>query len=168
MTKPTQTPGVGLLQETKFDQFSLGEVRPSTEAGERFKRYPEAARVELPRGWRWGQMKFWQTLVSRRSRRKFAGEAISQEELAMLLWATQGVTAQSGNHLLRTAPSAGALYPIETYLAVERVEGVAPGLYHFDVRDFQLARLASGNFGEQVAEAALGQHFIGQGAVIFL
>jgi SagB-type dehydrogenase family enzyme len=168
MMKPTQAPGAGVLQETKFDQFSLAEVGPGSEAGERFKQYPDAERIVLPRGWHWGQMKLWQALVSRRSRRKFTKEAISLEELTILLWAAQGVTAQSGAHLLRTAPSAGALYPLEVYLAVERVEGVAPGLYHFDVRDFQLARLADGHFGPQVAEAALGQGFVGQSAVVFI
>jgi SagB-type dehydrogenase family enzyme len=157
-----------VLQETKFDQFSLGEVRPGTGAGERFKRYPEAERIPLPRGWHWGRMKLWQALLGRRSRRKYAEAAIGVEDLAMLLWSAQGITAQSGTHLLRTAPSAGALYPLETYLAVERVEGVAPGLYHFDVRDFHLERLAAGSFSRQVAEAALGQGFVARAAAVFI
>lgn len=168
MTKLTQSPGFQFLQETKFDHLSLTGSRPTMEMGERFKEYPTADKVDLPRGWHWGEVDFWQALHTRRSRRKYAEESISMQELAMLLWSTQGVTAQAGAHLLRTTPSAGALYPLETYVAVERVDALEPGLFHLDVRNFQLARLASGNFGWEVAEAALGQSFITSAAVVFI
>jgi SagB-type dehydrogenase family enzyme len=69
---------------------------------------------------------------------------------------------------MRTAPSAGALYPIETYVAVNRIEGIDPGILHFDVKGFQLERLTSGNSGQDVAKAALDQDFLNRAHVIFI
>jgi SagB-type dehydrogenase family enzyme len=60
------------------------------------------------------------------------------------------------------------LYPVETYCAIERVEGLAPGLYHFQVENFQLELLRQGSCGEDLALACLGQQFIRQAAVNFI
>lgn len=85
-----------------------------------------------------------------------------------MLWASQGITAQAGKYLFRTAPSGGALYPIETYLSIHRVEGIDPGLYHFDPELFMLERLTKLSVGEQVAAACLNQKFIASSAVTFI
>lgn len=80
--------------------------------------------------------------------------------MAALLWAAQGVTARQGPYLLRTAPSAGALYPFETYVILNRVEGMEPGLAHFDPTAFELRRLRAGNLSEELVDGCLRQRFL--------
>ncbi len=60
---------------------------------------------------------------------------MTQEALSRLLFHTDGITTERGGTRLRAAPSAGALYPIETYVVVHRVEGVEAGVYHYAVQD---------------------------------
>ena len=57
----------------------------------------------------------------------------------------------------RTAPSAGGLYPIETYVVINRVDGIEQGVYHYNIRRHALEELELGNFGRQIALAALDQ-----------
>jgi SagB-type dehydrogenase family enzyme len=71
-------------------------------------------------------------------------------------------------HLLRTAPSAGALYPFETYLYVDRVVDVQQGIYHFHVPDFELECLQEGDFNHQITSASLGQPVVRKAAVVFI
>ncbi|MDZ7672148.1 MAG: SagB/ThcOx family dehydrogenase [Halanaerobiales bacterium] len=66
---------------------------------------------------------------NRKSRRKYNNESLTLKELSFLLWATQGVR---DDHIrLRTVPSGGAVHPFETYLYLNRVEGIKPGLYRY-------------------------------------
>jgi SagB-type dehydrogenase family enzyme len=88
--------------------------------------------------------------------------------LALLLWATQGITAAAGNFLLRASPSAGALYPVETYLAVHRVEGVEPGIWHFQVPGASLELIQAGDYRRELVAAGLDQDFLGTAAAVFL
>lgn len=157
------------LQATKFAREEReGQLPPAIQRTEPCKTYPKAEAVELPRVWPQQGADLLSLLQHRRSVRKFAEEAISLEELALLLWGSQGVTGQAGSFLFRTAPSAGALYPIETYLAIQRVTGLVPGIYHFDVQGFRLERLAEMAPGQPLAEACLGQRFIAQAPVNFV
>jgi SagB-type dehydrogenase family enzyme len=80
-----------------------------------------------------GGMPVIQAIRQRRSRRRFMRNPLTLEELSFLLWATQGLSRPfgEGSPMLRTVPSAGARHPFETYLLVNRVEGVAPGLYRY-------------------------------------
>ena len=64
--------------------------------------------------------------------------------------------------------AAGALYPVETYLAVRGVEAVPAGLYHFQPAEFVLERLQEGFSGDKVAAASLGQHFLADAGVVFI
>ena len=106
------------LQATKCAREAKdGQAPPAIQRTERWKTYPEAEVVELPRAWPQQGADLLSLLQQRRSQRSFVAESISLEELALLLWASQGITGQAGSYLFRTAPSAGALYPMETYLA---------------------------------------------------
>jgi SagB-type dehydrogenase family enzyme len=157
------------LQETKLRRETIGtRPKPRILTAEPFKRYPQAEKVLLPRSWDGEETNLWRLLQRRRSKRDYAAQGLGLTDLALLLWASQGVTAQAGSCYLRTAPSAGALYPIETYVAAERVEGVEPGLLHFDVKGFQLERLALGAPGRSVAKVSLGQTFVSRAAAVFI
>ncbi len=109
-------------------------------------------------------------IAIRESHRRYLPDALSLNELAMLLWASQGVR-QIFNQaaVLRTVPSAGCRHPFETYLVVSRVEGLTPALYrylpieHALVLEREVAGLA-----RQLAEAAHGQRFVAEAAVTFI
>lgn len=122
-----------------------------------YKDYPDAPVIPLEPPVGTEGPTLWQTLAQRRSQRRFGGQAVTLAETSRLLWAAQGATARAGHLLLRTAPSAGALYPIETYLIVHRVEGLEPGVYHYDVRRHALEQLQRGDLRQQTARAALDQ-----------
>ena len=110
----------------------------------------------------------WEVLAKRRSIRDYSPAPLSMEELANLLWATQGITDRSFSPWYRTAPSAGALHPIDTYLIVNRVQGLAPGIYFLHVENFSLERKNQGDFSRQVAQAALNQDMAREAAVVFI
>ncbi len=110
----------------------------------------------------------WSVLGARRSKRNFLPEPLTLQELNLLLWGSQGVTADMGDYQLRTAPSAGALYPVETYLVVNRVEGMEPGLYHLDVKGWALEGLELGDLSGAATKALLGQEMARTAAVNFL
>jgi SagB-type dehydrogenase family enzyme len=109
-----------------------------------------------------------QVLAERRSKRNFLPDPLNLEELGFLLWATQGITADMQEYQLRTAPSAGALYPVETYLVVRAVEGLPQGVFHFNVRDFHLELLREGDYVRQVFESSHSQEMVRLAAVNFV
>ena len=121
-----------------------------------FKRYPEAALFELPRPAAPATPLF-ETLRTRRSRRRYAAGGLTLEELSHLLWAASGVTARRWGIPLRTAPSGGALYPIEVYVVVHDVEGLEPGIYHLAVEPFVLERLREGDWRAECAWSSMNQ-----------
>src|SRR4030042_4372899 len=127
------------------------------------------AAIPLPEPDLTGVPNLRQLLYSRRSRREYeTGQPLPPEKLSTLLWATQGVTARYGEVLFRTAPSAGGLYPVETYLFVRAVEGIDPGLYHFRPHTFDLEFLKKGDVAGDVAEAALGHRRVMAAQVTFI
>ncbi len=158
------------LKETKYDRESilrrddLGPIpRPPV-----YKNYPEAARIALPKPAFEKTESLWSILNQRRSRRRYTPDPISMTTLATLLWAAQGITLSARDYQFRTAPSAGALYPVETYLSIHRVSDLKQGIYHFNVLDFALEEIGQGNFGEHLTRAALDQAIVGRGAVLFI
>lgn len=111
----------------------------------------------------------WQLLRDRRSKREYdAGRNLKKDLLSALLWATQGVTAKYGEFLFRTAPSAGGLYPVETYLFLRAVEGLEPGIYHFRAHVFDLEFLKKGDYSRELTDAALGQMIVMGAQVTFI
>ncbi len=106
----------------------------------------------------------------RRSRRAFLPEPLSLDELSWLLWATQGVQKVFGDRsTFRTVPSAGARHALETYLAVSRVSGLAPGLYRYLPIEHQLiCEYQDSDINIKLTEGVLGQTFALKAAVTFI
>ncbi|MGD2148245.1 MAG: SagB/ThcOx family dehydrogenase, partial [Anaerolineae bacterium] len=142
---------------------------PIPDWGERVaphKSYPDAERLVLPDpGTRQG-LSVADALETRRSVRSYSDRRLSLEELSNLLHGAQGIT--DPRLRFRAAPSAGALYPIETYTVVHDVTGLAPGIYHYAVMGHALECLDQGNFRTTVTQAGLGQAFLGQANVCFI
>jgi SagB-type dehydrogenase family enzyme len=111
--------------------------------------------VSLPQPRASGTRSVEEALAQRRSVRDYADEPLTAAQLAQLLWAAQGITMPSRG--LRTAPSAGALYPLEVYVAVERVVGVPAGVYHYAPGPHRLELVVDRPVRAQLCEAALSQ-----------
>lgn len=124
--------------------------------------------IELPAPEPAESPSLWTAIHARRSIRSYRRDPVTLKEMSQLLWATQGMTEKVGGYRLRSAPSAGALYPIETYLVVNRVDGLEPGLYHYDAPDTVLQFLRAGELGAEAAAAALDQPMAENAAVVFV
>jgi SagB-type dehydrogenase family enzyme len=112
----------------------------------------------------------FECIADRQSRRKYTGQPLSLAELSYLLWATQGVKRHvAGPRVtIRTVPSGGAMHPLETYIAAQRVEGLKPGLYRYLPLDHALALVyAADDLAKRVTEAARDQ-FDGSCAAVFI
>jgi SagB-type dehydrogenase family enzyme len=93
-------------------------------------------------------------LRERRSQREYRQGPLSLEEVAQLLWAAQGITHRWG---FRTAPSAGALYPLETYLVAGEVRNLPSGVYRYLSHRHELALVLSGDMCSRLCSASLKQ-----------
>jgi SagB-type dehydrogenase family enzyme len=98
-----------------------------------------------------------EALLARKSTRSFSKDPLLLSEISQLLWAAQGVTRKDGK---RTAPSAGALYPLEVYVVASKVHGLGPGIYHYLPEDHELELVHSGDLKIQLFTAALRQESI--------
>jgi len=140
----------------------LWQTKPET-----YKRYPSAPRIKLDDPDREGGMVLWKAVDLRRSVRDFGDKILAKTHLSQLLWATQGITKEYMGCDLRAAPSAGALYPVETYLVVNTVQDIEPGVYHYAIQSHELEQLKQGDFREAVARAALDQGTAAEANVVF-
>ena len=137
------------------------------------KPYPEeAALIDLvpPEDITVGGIPLIDAIKRRRSHRQFKQDALTLEELSFLLWATQGVSRviHAGQTVLRTVPSGGARHPFETYLLINRVDGLDPGLYRYLSMEHKLYLLsAEQGLKERVHEATNDQYVLGS-AVVFI
>ena len=103
-----------------------------------------------------------QSLLNRRSTRSYTDEPLTLQEVSQLLWAAQGTTDPRG---YRTAPSAGALYPLELYLVAGDVEGWISGVYRYEPDGHQLVKTMDGDHRAELANAALEQSSVREGAI---
>jgi SagB-type dehydrogenase family enzyme len=136
------------------------------------KTYPGRRRISLPAAVE-AASELPRVLLARRTEREFSGEAVPLEKIATLLRYTWGATGELdspifGKLLLKTSPSGGARHPIEVYLVAHDVAGLAPGIYHYDVRAHALAQLRRGRLRKRFEELAVGQRHVGRAAALFL
>lgn len=106
-----------------------------------------------------------EALYKRRSAREYKKESLSLTSVAQLLWAAQGITDKGG---LRTAPSAGALYPLEVYLISGAVDGLPTGVYHYHPAGHRLEWVTTGDKRAQLAAVAGMQNAVSHGAAILV
>jgi SagB-type dehydrogenase family enzyme len=104
-------------------------------------------------------------LRERQSVREYSGDPVTLAELSQLLWAAQGVTHSRGR---RTAPSAGALYPLELYVVAGRVDGLEKGLYRYRIGDHDLLEVSREDLQGELTAAALGQECIADAAAVIV
>lgn len=120
---------------------------------------------DLPKPQEKGALSLEEVLFRRRSIREFAERPLALSQLSQLLFACQGQTSVSGR---RTAPSAGALYPLDLYALVGRVEGLPSGLYRYDPGSHRLLQTMKGDRRERLSRACLGQSWVREAPVSFV
>lgn len=167
--------GIGneFMEKTKYKYLSesyqsQGKQQPPLELD--YDLTKPIIKLPSPDSLKYGQTPLIEVINSRRSVRQYSGEALSLEELSYLLWCTQGVKKVSrGVATLRTVPSAGARHAFETFLLINRVVGLKPGLYRFLALGHGLIEVnLDPDIGEKVVAGCLGQRFIASSAVTFI
>jgi SagB-type dehydrogenase family enzyme len=98
-------------------------------------------------------------LTQRRSVRAFADKPLSMQKIRKLAWSAQGITAKEG---YRTCPSAGALYPLELYIAT------TSGVYHYVPKGNTLKQISTKDLRRSLAADCLGQQPVAQAAAVFV
>lgn len=116
--------------------------------------------VSLPKPVFGGHVSLEEAMSQRRSHRSFSSESLSIEQISQLLWAAQGLT--DTRDMLRTAPSAGALYPLDLYLVAGKIKGIPEGIYLYHPHKHALKKILSGDFRDALHLAALGQSSVKQ------
>jgi SagB-type dehydrogenase family enzyme len=119
----------------------------------------QSTEIALPAPRLEGGLILTDAIRQRRSLRTLAATPLSLETVGQLLWAAQGITSPDG---LRTAPSAGALYPLELHLVAGAVEGLAEGCYRYHPDRHSLTPEVEGDLRAALASAALGQVWIAE------
>jgi SagB-type dehydrogenase family enzyme len=163
--------GAAFQEETKYNPEKLaGYALDWSKQPAPFKNYKNPIeRVALPNPEIAGAPSIWTALQKRRSRRAYRVEGrLAIGLLSTLLWATQGATAKWGDLILRTAPSAGGLFPVETYIYARAVEKLEEGFYHFRPQAFDLECVEKGDFSGRLAHAALDQAIAAEAQVTFI
>ena len=122
-------------------------------------------KVVLPDPSHTGSTSLERLLAQRRSVRDYENTTVDLAEIGQLLWAAQGITDSRG---FRTAPSAGALYPLELYVVAGRIEGLAKGVYHYDPKRHQLMQTSDDDLQDALTEVALSQDCIENASAVIV
>ena len=164
--------GIGreFFEKTKYKYLSpspqqKGAVPPELQAD--FTETDE--KLELPSFGNIGS-ELQKIIEQRKSLRRYGEKALTQQELSYLLWCAQGVKkAEAGLHTFRTVPSAGARHAFETFVLVNRVEGLRPLMYQYLALEHKLGIVSQDDrIAEKIMFGCLGQTMIVRSAVTFI
>lgn len=160
--------GKKFMEMTKYQNMGdspqqLGESQPPLEAPvdteERIP-LPDSSSLGL------GNVPLLETINERRSLRRYSDTPITLGELSYLLWCCQGVQKQAEKHTYRTVPSAGARHAFETYVLVNRAEGLEGGLYRYMALSGSLAPInLNDGIAKSLTNACLEQGMVASAAV---
>jgi SagB-type dehydrogenase family enzyme len=128
--------------------------------------YSESDVIELPPPVYTGKISVEEALHKRRSLRNFTDKPITMADVSQILWAAQGITEET--YGLRTAPSAGALYPLELYIAVSNVNELSPGLYKYKPQNHTIKKINEGDKRTDISNASLQQDAIENSSAIVI
>jgi SagB-type dehydrogenase family enzyme len=141
----------------------LVAIRADAQPGRRDPRMAAEGLVQLPPADTQGGRSVEQALQQRRSVRRFSARALTLAEVSQLLWAAQGITDPQG---LRTAPSAGALYPLEVLLVAGHIDALPAGVSRYRPARHALERVVEADVRPALARAALGQTWVRTAAAV--
>jgi SagB-type dehydrogenase family enzyme len=146
-----------VLSLNLFCQENLEETRMQSS---------ESDVIKLPSPNFSGSTSVEEALRKRRSIRNYSDEPLTISDVSQILCAAQGITEES--YGLRTAPSAGALYPLEVYVSTSNVKDLPPGLYKYKTQNHTINKIDEGDRRKDIANAALGQDAIENSSAIVI
>ena len=121
--------------------------------------------IRLPKPHHDGPVSVERALLTRRSVRIYKKDPLTLAEISQLTWSAQGISDSRG---YRTAPSAGALYPLEIYVIAGRVDELPAGVYKYDLSKHGLRKIIGGDRRKDLSRAALNQNSIANAAAVLL
>jgi SagB-type dehydrogenase family enzyme len=133
-----------------------------------YKKYPSAKIIKLSQKFSKQTLPIVETLRRRRSTRSFSPKPLSLDDLSCVFLGFSGIQRKERGYEFHTAPSAGALYPIETYLVVNNMENLEKAVYHYNIKAHALEELNKGDFAEETAHAALEQKLCAEAPVVLV
>ncbi|MFZ7136915.1 MAG: SagB/ThcOx family dehydrogenase [archaeon] len=161
--------GDNFQSTTKYDRNKMtGGYLDWTNKPDTYKQYPDNKKVNLPFLEHFPTLCVDETIRARKSVRNFSEKNLTLEQLTYLLWASTGIQRKQNGYQFRNAPSAGALYPIETYLFAKKVENLPVGLYHYNIKSHVLEELKHGDFSTNLTTSCLGQSMLSRAAVVII
>ncbi len=166
-------------EKSRQDFVHIGQLRQNkgliSSMTRHFKVYPEVIYSPLPQivDLLGEGVSLEEAILRRRSVRAFSKREVPFEVFAKMLVFSYGITGEmpydTGDvQYLRASPSAGALYPLEIYPVVLHVEGLQPGLYHYNVRDNAVGMLKDGDFSDFLVDICTEQEMVREASVVFL
>jgi len=162
--------GDNFQQKSKYDRNKL--PRHALDWGNKpktYKVYSNAIKkIKLPTPNFDKPIEFWSVIKNRHSTRKFTTEPMTIMELSLFLFGMSGLNRIFPQYAFRTVPSAGGLYPIETYPVVNNMKGLEKGLYHYNIQEHAIYLLREGDLRNNVAEACLSQNIAYTSAINFV
>ncbi|MFO8001827.1 MAG: SagB/ThcOx family dehydrogenase [Marinilabilia sp.] len=141
-------------------------LSPDVEPTKTEKMAPEEEKIKLPEPEKESSTSIEESLLQRRSVRQYKDEPLKLTDVSQLLWAAQGIT--DSNRGFRTAPSAGALYPLEVYILIDDAVDLEKGVYKYYPGDHMLKMVKEGRLNQPLQEAALGQSPISDAAAVLV
>jgi SagB-type dehydrogenase family enzyme len=126
---------------------------------------PGKRTIDLPEPTLQSELSVEEALARRRSVRDYGKANLSLSEVGQLLWAAQGITSGGGK---RTAPSAGALYPLEIFVVAGHVEGLAAGVYQYQPHNHKLRLEKEGDVRRELAFQAVSQEWIAEAPAVLV
>ena len=133
-------------------------ILPSTGDGQKPNSDSESTKtIKMPSPAKKSDLSIEEALLKRMSIRKYKDKPLTLTEISQLLWSAQGITNQRG---FRTAPSAGALYPLEIYVVVNKTEGLSAGIYKYIPVQHELKEIESGDKLTELTDGALMQTWV--------
>ena len=129
-----------------------------------------AAGISLPVPSHKGTITVEEALKARRTHRSFKARSLTLKQLSQILWGAYGVTATVSGYYLKTAPSAGGLYPIDIYTVVGEggVDTLAPGVYHFRPENHSIKCVKQGDVRAAVATHSVHQMWMAEAPVMLV
>jgi len=123
--------------------------------------------IKLPNPQFKGDISVEEAMLNRRSVREFESKALHMQQISQILWAAYGITQEMNSPSFlrggfKTAPSAGALYPLEIYVVAGNINGLDRGVYRYLPQGHQLMKTYDKDVRDDLAEAAINQDFIAQ------
>ena len=163
--------GMEFMENTKYQNMGITDQQKGAKQPPLEKPYDNAGIINLKKPEEKGEndVNLLRLINQRTSVRAYENKGITQEELSYLLWCTQGIKSiREGKAAFRTVPSAGARHAFETYLLINKVEGIKQGLYRYIASKHAVVPVdLQEDTPEGLLAACLGQGMVTMGAVTF-